>query len=310
MPIPPGTVLTVPPWGSTTTDEEDTVGRFPRGRVLLVTIAAAVVGIVGVGAALAQSDDGAPTGTSPEDLLARLDLLETDLPDRVPPVGVELDDESTWGTLQGDATSVRAVLDLLEPELRQLFVHADDADGDVADGVALVARGWLDIWTGTAAIAVAEAADLAFPLDTRDDDGVATGADELRGQIETGLDLLLLGQSRHLEGYGLLEELGEAPLEAQLRLDARARDAREFDEEIRPQVLALLSQPTASVLVTTDRFTTDAPGVRARANSMTVVCVDREALEALGGVATEEVLAQLDDADRIDCEDLPGARDD
>jgi hypothetical protein len=299
----------VPPWGSTMMDEEDTVGRFPRGRVLLVTIAAAVVGIVGVGAALAQSEDGAPTGTSPEDLLARLAVLETDLPNRVPPVGVELDDETTWGSLQGDATSVRAVLDLLEPDLRQLFVDADDADGDVAAGVALVARGWLDIWTGTTAIAVAEAADLAFPIDTRDDDGVATGADELRGQVETGLDLLLLGQSRHLEATGLLQELGEAPLDVQLRVDARARDAQEFDEETRPLVHALLSRPTASVLVTTDRFATDAPGVRARANSMTVVCVDREALEALGGVATDEVLAQLDDVDRIDCEDLPGGDD-
>ncbi|MFU8841557.1 MAG: hypothetical protein ACNA8R_12695 [Nitriliruptoraceae bacterium] len=284
------------------------MGRSPRGRVLLVTIAAATVAIVGVGAALAQSDDAAASGSSPDALLERLDALEPDLPNRVPPIGVELAEDETWGTLQGDATSVRAVLDLLEPELRQLFVDADDADGDVADGVALVARGWLDIWTGTTAIAVAEAADLAFPLDTRDDDGVATGADELRGQIETGLDLLLLGQARHLEGYGLLEELGEAPLEAQLRFDARARDAQAFDEEVRPRVLTMLSRPTASVLVTTDRFQTDAPGVRARANSMTVVCVDREALEALGGVATEEVLAQLDDVDRVDCDDLPGSR--
>jgi hypothetical protein len=285
------------------------VGRFPRGRVLLVTIAVSVVAIVGVGAALAQSDDATPSGSSPEDLLARLDALEPDLPARVPPVGVELDDDTTWGTLQGDATSVRAVLDLLEPELRQLFVDADDAEGDVADGVALVARGWLDIWTGTTAIAVAEAADLAFPLDTRDDQGVATGADELRGQVETGLDLLLLGQARHLEGYGILETLGEAPLDAQLRLDDRADDAAAFDAEVRPLVLAMLSRPTASVLVTTDRFATDAPGVRARANSMTVVCVDREALEELGGVATEEVLAQLEDVDRIDCDDLASVAD-
>jgi hypothetical protein len=274
--------------------------------MLLTTTIVATLAVIGVGAALAQSGDGAPVGSSPEDLLARLDALEVDLPAQVPPVGVDLDDDETWGSLQGDATSVRAVLDILEPDLRQLFIDADDADGDVADGVAEVARGWLDIWTGTTAIAVAEAADLAFPLETRDDDGVATGADELRGQVETGLDLLLMGQARHLAGYGLLRELGEAPLDAQLRLDARASDATEFDEEIRPRVLAMLSAPSASVLVTTDRFETDAPGVRARANSMTVVCVDREALEELGGVASEEVLAQLEDADRVDCEDLPG----
>ena len=92
-------------------------------------------------------------------------------------------------------------------------------------------------------------------------------------------------------------------------VDVFADDARAFDAEIRPQVHAMLSRPTASVLVTTDRFETDAPGVRARANSMTVVCVDREALEELGGVATEEVLAQLEDVDRIDCADLPGTPD-
>jgi hypothetical protein len=156
-------------------------------------------------------------------------------------------------------------------------------------------------------LAEAEVADLAFPLDTFDDDGVATGADELRGQVETGLDLLLLGQARHLAGYGLLRDLGEAPLPAQLRIDDRARSAEEFDQEIRPLVLTMLSRPTASVLVTADRFETDAPGVRPRANSMTVVCVDRDALEELGGVATEEALAQLGDAARVDCDDLPGA---
>lgn len=285
------------------------MGRFPRGRASLTALIVVAVAVVGITAALAQTDD-TPTGSSPEELLARLDVLEPDLPNRVPPVGVDLAEDETWGSLQGDATSVRAILDVLEPELRQLFIDADDADGDVAEGVASVARGWLDIWTGTSAIAVAEVADLAFPLDTRDDAGVATGADELRGQIEVGLDLLLTGHDRHLAGYGLLEELGEAPLDAQLRLDARARDAVEFDEEIRPRVLAMLSSPSASVLVTTDRFETDAPGVKPRANAMTVICVDREALEELGGVATEEVLAQLEDAGRVDCDDLPGASDD
>ncbi|MFP4311124.1 MAG: hypothetical protein ACLFS9_03975 [Nitriliruptoraceae bacterium] len=282
------------------------MARFPRGRTWLTGLAVAAVALVGVTAALAQTDEEAPTGSSPADLQARLALLEEDLPARVPPTGVDLDEEETWGSLEGDATSVRASLDVLEPELRQLFIDADEVDGDVADAVAEVARGWLDIWTGTRAIAVAESADLAFPVDTEDDDGVATGADELRGQIETGLNLLLSGQERLLTGYGLLEELGEAPLEEQVLFDARARDAADFDAEIRPAILTLLSQPSASVLVTTDRFETDAPGVRARANSMTVVCVDREALEELGGVATDDVLEQLEDDQRIDCADLPG----
>jgi len=285
------------------------VGRQRGVAGMLTAAGLAVLAMVGVGAAVAvaQSDDAATTGTTPDALLERLDDLEADLPGNPPPLGAVLSADTTWGTVQGDATSARAVLDTLEPELRQLFIDADDADGDVAEGVALVARGWLDIWTGTTALAVAESADLAFPIGTTDELGVATGADELRGQIEVGLDLLLQGRARHLAGYGLLSELGEAPLEAQLRLDDRAGAAETFDAEVRPLLTRLLSQPDPSVLVTTDRFDTDSPGVRSRATAMTVVCVDREALEELGGTASEEALAQLEDVDRIDCEDLPGS---
>lgn len=274
---------------------------------MLTAAGVAVLAMIGVGVAAAQSEDGAATGSSPDALLERLDALEADLPATVPPVGVGVSTTSTWGNLQGDATSVRAILDTLEPELRQLFIDADDAEGDVADGVALVARGWLDIWTGTSSIAVAESADLAFPIDTTDASGVATGADELRGPIEVGLELLLLGQARHLDGYGLLRDLAEAPLEAQLRLDDRASAAEAFDQQVRPDVAAMLSTPSPSVLVATDRFETDAPGVRSRATSLSVVCVDREALEELGGTATDEVLAQLEAVDRADCEALAGA---
>lgn len=283
------------------------MGRQRRTAGMLTAAGLAVVTMVGFGAAVAQSDDASATGATPEALLERLDALEADLPTDAPPLGAELSADETWGTLEGDATSVRAILDTLEPDLRQLFIDADDADGDVADGVALVARGWLDLWTGTTAVAVAESADLAFPIGTTDDAGVATGADELRGQIEVGLDLLLQGRARHLEGYVLLRDLGEAPLDAQLRIDERARGAEEYDAEVRPLITRLLSDPDPSVLVTTERFETDAPGVRSRATSMTVVCVDREALEELGGTASVEVLAQLEDVDRIDCEDLPGA---
>lgn len=276
----------------------------------LVAVGALALATVGVGAALAQSDDQAPTGASPAALLERLDVLEDDLPGQVPPEGVQLDEDTTWGTLQGDATSVRAVLDTLEPDLRQLFIDADDADGDVADGVALVARGWLDVWTGTSSIAVAEGADLSFPIDTSDAQGVATGADELRGEVEVGLELLLAAHDRLLAGYELLEEVGEAELEAQLRIDERARDTRSYDEQLRPQVTDMLSQPSPSVLVPVERFETDSPGVQSRASSLSMVCVDRAALAELGGVATPEVLAQLEELDRADCTDLPGSAQD
>ena len=301
----------VPPEGCDSTArrtglEEGTVGHRRRMIGTLVAVGALALATVGVGAALAQSDGDTPTGSSPTELLERLDALEDDLPEQLPPAGVELDQEATWGELQGDATSVRAVLDTLEPDLRQLFIDADDADGDVADGVALVARGWLDVWTGTTSIAAAEGADLAFPIGTTDAQGVATGADEFRGEIEIGLELLLSAHDRLLAGYVLLEEVGEAELDAQLRIDERANQARAYDAELRPLVVTMLSQPSTSVLVPVERFVTDAPGVDSRAGSLSVVCVDRAAVEELGGVVTPEVLAELEEVDRVDCTDLPG----
>jgi hypothetical protein len=272
----------------------------------LAAVGTLAIVTVGVGAALAQSDGDGATGASPEALLERLGELEPALPSDPPPIGAELSADTTWGTLEGDATSVRATLDTVEPDLRALFVDADDADGDVAEAVALVARGWLDLWTGTSSIATAESHDLAFPVGTTDDQGVATGADELRGEIEVGLDLLLLGRARHLEGYGALSELGEAEPAAQRAFDERARAAETYDAEVRPVITTMLSDLSPSVLVPVERFDTDAPGVQSRATSVGVVCVDREALNELGGVATAEVLAQLEEIERDDCADLPG----
>ena len=280
-----------------------------QGRIIGALIVGGALALTAIGAGVAVAQSGGETTAAdrtPEALLDRLAELEPDLPNNPPPLEPTVDAETTWGALEGDATSVRVVLDLLEPDLRRLFIDADDTDGDVARGVALVARGWLDVWTGTTSIALAESADLAFPLDTTDAQGVATGADDLRGHLEIGLDLLVQGRARHLEGYGLLRDLGEAPLDAQLRFDDRARAAEVYDAEVRPVLATMLSRQSVSVLVTTERFVTDAPGVRSRAASMTVVCVDREALEALGGVATNEVLAQLEDAGRVDCAALPG----
>lgn len=278
----------------------------PRRRVVGIAVVAAALGVLalGVGGAVAQSD-APPSGTSPADLMDRLAELEVGLPVDPPPTDVTLAADTTWGTLAGDAASTRAVLDTLEADLRALFVDADDADGDVAEAVALVARGWLDIWTGTASIAAAESHDLAFPLATFDNDGVATGADELRGEIEVGLELILQGRLRLLEGYTSLRELGEADLAEQSLFDGRAGAAERFDEEVRPLVVLMLSQPTATVAVPTERFTTAAPGVESRASAMHIMCVDRAALEELGGTPTPEVLAQIGEVSRADCPELP-----
>lgn len=279
-----------------------------RAGMALAVVAVAAVAVLGVTTAIAQQDD-AGGGTDPTALLERLDELEAQLPEAVPPTGVDTDADEPWGDLAGDAGSVRAVLDTLEPDLRRLYVDADDADGPVAEAVALVARGWLDVWHGTSALASAESHDLAFPLATFDDDGVATGADEIRGTVEIGLELILNGQARLLAGYVSLSELGEAPPDAQGRLDARAVAAETFDAEVRPLIAEMVSSDSPTMVVSTERFDTDAPGVEPRATSLTVVCVDREALEEAGGIATPEAIEQIADAtpDRLDC---PGLLDD
>jgi hypothetical protein len=287
--------------------------RFHSRAVTLVLALAAVavtVASIGVTAAVAQQDEeeSAPSGSGATSLLERLDELEDLLP-TPPPTDVELDDEVTWGAIAGDAGSARAVLDTLEGDLRRLFIDAEDADGPVADAVALVARGWLDIWQGTGALATWEANDLAFPIDTTDDDEVATGADELRGQAEKGLELVLQGRARHLAGYAELRELGEADPAIQVRLDARAAEAETFDTDVRPLVAQLLSQPTTTVVVPVERFDSTAPGVDARARSLQVTCVDREALAEQGIEIDEETLAALEATTpaRVDC---PGSADD
>jgi hypothetical protein len=276
------------------------------------TVAAVGLAMASVGGAFAQSD--AATGTSDEALVERLGDLEGELPADVPPLAVTLSPDVTWGELAGDAGSVRAVLDTVEPALRQLFIDADEAAGPpenatspTAAAVAEVARGWLDVWTGSASLATAETNDLAFPVDTADADGVSTGADELRGEIEIGLELILLGQERLLSGYTSLQELGIATPATQALFDARASAMLVYDEDVRPLVALLLPEPSPTLLVPVERFVTDAPGVQPRATSMTVVCIDRQAYEDAGGVVTEETLEELTAAqvDRADCPGLP-----
>ncbi|MFA9445232.1 hypothetical protein [Egicoccus sp. AB-alg6-2] len=251
-----------------------------------------------------DGDDAAEDGAlGVTDLLAELGELEAALPQDPAPSGVEFDDSATWGRLEGDAGATRAVLDPLEPRLRRLFVAADDTDTELGAAVALVARGWLDVWSGLGPLAAWEAHDLEFPNDTDDPDGVATGADELRGAAERGLEQVLVGRGRLHTGYTQLRALGPAEPDLQVALDLRAAAADDFDAEVRPLVLKLLSQATPTVLVTTERFATTSPGSQARARSSTVVCVDREALASAAGPLTPEQIDALSAATpaRVDC---------
>jgi hypothetical protein len=288
----------------------------PR-RLVALAVAMAASLCVGATVAVAQQDD-APAATGDGALLERLDALEASLPVDPAPTAVTVVEDETWGTFEGDVAGAAATLDTLEPELLSLYVDADDADGVVADAVADVARGWLDLHQGLEELAVWEAADLAFPIDASDDEDVATDADDLRGRAEAGLRLVLGGRQRHLAGYVALREAGAADPEAQSRLDARAADAEAFDQDLRPELHRLLTLRTTQVLVPVDRFETSAPGVNARARSMQVTCVDRQAyLDATTGDTPVEGAEEVEVTDveaalglleagttRADCPDL------
>jgi hypothetical protein len=247
-----------------------------RRSVGLVAAISLVVAALGATVAAAQQDDAPPQGSDDGALLARLDALEAQLPAELAPTTVSVDPEESWGSFEGDVTGAAAILGTLERELLSLYVDADDAGTAVADAVTLVARGWLDLQRAYDQLAAWEAADLAFPIDAEDDADVATDADELAGRAETGLRLVLGASQRQLAGYVALRELGEAEPDTQQRLDARAAAAEAFDQDVRPLIAQVLAIRSTQVLVPVDRFETSAPGVEARARTMTVTCVDRQ----------------------------------
>jgi hypothetical protein len=266
-----------------------------RLRMLGLAVAAGLVaGTLGVTVASAQQDDAPPKGTDDTSLLARLDVLEPQLPAEPAPTGVTIDADGSWGTFEGDVTGAAATLGTLERDLLSLYVDADDGETPVAAAVADVARGWLDLRFAYDQLAAWEAGDLSFPLDASDEEGIATDADELRGRAESGLRLVLTARERHLAGYVALRELGAADPEAQQRFDARAADSEVFDQDVRPLVGRLVSLRSTQVLVPVDRFVTSAPGVDARARSMRVACVDRGAYTDATTTTPVEGAAEVD----------------
>ena len=259
-------------------------------RTFVTVLAAGVVAAATVGGsvAVAQQEPTADQAVATDDeaLLTRLDALEADLPVDPAPTAVAVDQDGeegdlTGGTIEGDVTGAAATIDTLEADLLALYVDADSAEGAVADAVAQVARGWLDLGEGYDQLAVWEGHDLAFPIDAEDDEGTATDADDLRGRVETGLRLVLGARQRHQAGYATLRDLAVAEPTVQTRFDARADQADAFDVEIRPLVHRMLSLRTTEVIAPVERFETDAPGVDARARSMTITCVDRRGYETL-----------------------------
>ncbi len=292
------------------------LARTIIGALLLAgAVVLAVLTFGGSDAAAQQHEnEGEPDEAAPVDeLIVRLDDIERVLPDGILPVGFELDPPLGIDTTGGDALALRRQLDVLEPQLRELFNDADDARTPIGDAVALVARGWLDIWRAATLLTEVEDHDLAFPIGTSDADGVATGADELRLLLEAGIDLILAGHERHLEGYPALREIGAAEPAAQARFDRRAGTTEDFDADIRPLLLRLVGRSSTSVIVPVERFASAEPGVDPRASSVEIACVDRRELAAVGGFVTDERRDELIAAtpERIDCpaldDELEGA---
>lgn len=288
--------------------------RRSVGLVVAVSLLAATLGAT---VATAQQDDAAPQGSDDAALLARLDALEPQLPAELAPTTVVIDPEATWGSFEGDVTGAAATLGTLERDLLALYVDADDAETPVADAVADVSRGWLDLHQAYGQLAVWEAADLEFPVDADDAEGIATDADSLAGRAETGLRIVLDASQRQLSGYVALRELGAAEPAAQQRLDARAAASEAFDADVRPLIAELLALRSTAILVPVERFETSAPGVEARARTMTVTCIDRQAVldakESLEAGETTDVdaLVELMDASvvRQDCPALAEEQD-
>lgn len=288
-------------------------------RAMVATVALSGVLAAGLAAmavlpATAQ-DDGADettptTGAAPEDLVDRLVDIERGLP-ALPPSAVVVDPDETFGQLEGDFIGALTELELVTDQARQLFIDADEADGEVADAVALVARGYLRLEEAYGYLAQYEDFDLARPLDATDDDGVATGADTAAGLVEPGIDLIDLARMDSLLGYGVLRDTEAADDAEKGLFDAAYRDTQQYLTTVRPEAHTLISASSTAVLVAVERFE-DVATSEARAKDVTYVCIPRHLYPSDSpdpGVALAGLLAgeQLDLLPTGDCPDLPDA---
>ncbi len=266
-----------------------------------LTVAAVTLAALGtqVAAAALQDADG-----SPEGLIDRLAAIERELPD-LPPDDVIILPEETWAEFPGDFTGARFALDNLADRTRELFIAAEESDVAEAQAVGDAARAILIQRQAYAMLADWEEHDLAFPLDAFDETGVASGADEVYGLAQAGLTLLLDANERWLTAHELLRDTALAdPGEQQLF--AQSYDAaRDFEGRMRPLIHRALSLDTTQVMRPVSRFETTAPGTEARARTMRIVCIDREAYAANPLVLDlPEELAALGQVPAIDCPDL------
>lgn len=269
------------------------------------------IGVLAVTAATAQDAEPTPAqaGVSADVLVDRLVELERGLP-ALPPGSATTDPETSFGTVEGDFLGALTELEIISDEARQLFIDADEADGDVAEAVALVARGYLRLEQAYNYLSQYEDFDLARPVGTVDDSGVATGADTASGWVEAGLDIVDTARMDALLGYAVLRD-SEAADDAEKELfDAAYRDSQNYLTVLRPDTNTLVSASSSAVLLAVYRFDA-ADTSEPRAKDATYVCIAREQypLDSPDPVAALSALldgTQVDLLPAGDCPDLPG----
>ena len=285
-----------------------------RGMVATVALTGLLAAGLVATAAMAQDTEEEPeapaTGTSEEALVDRLVDIERGLPELPPAAAdIQVTPEETFGQLEGDYTGALTELELVSDQARQLFVDADEADGPVADAVALVARGYLRLEEAYGYLSAYEDHDLARPVGASDDDGVATGADTAMGLVTAGITLVDTARLDSLLGYAVLRDTEAADDAEKGLFDAAYRNTQQYLTTARPEAHVVISEDTTGVLVAVERFEDAAPS-EARAREVTYVCVPRsmypvdspEPLVALAALLAGEELDLLPTAD---CPDLP-----
>lgn len=236
-------------------------------------LAVGLTAALGVGATAAvTAQDGGE-----DSLVARLAELDEQI-GALPPEDVTIDPAQTWGTFVGDFVGAKLRFDAVEGELRELWVNAADAGDEDGEAVARATNALLRMHDAYRYLAEFESHDLAFPLDTFDEDGVATGADELRGDAEAGLRILSDAMQEALPAYQALRD-SEAAGDARSRLEQRAAELENARAVIVPLIHEAASFQDTQVMATVQRFQTTAPGVEARARAFVVTCIDRDAYE-------------------------------
>lgn len=278
-------------------------GTRTRVGASFALIAALALAMLGGTAAIGQSGGG----SSDADLINRLVELGSALPPNLPPDEVIIDREQTWAEFTGDFGGTAVRLEGMSDELRALFVDGDEGDTPVAAAVSDVARSMLVARDGYAHLAEWESHDLAFPLDAFDgtapDPGVATGADEIYGDAETGFRLILDAQDRATPALEILRDSEAADDRARSYLEQQYDAARDFDGNVRPLIHQAISIQTTQVLRTVSRFETNSPGIEPRARVMEIACVAREAYLAGESTVLEipEEIAALGQVPAVDC---------